>query len=108
MSTPASQRALENLRDLSTLEWYVIPFLAIVDRDLNDAIKGGVSADWHFLVLPTMPLSSSARSCFTLRAIRLKELFNITARFKLCHLSLDQKESRTRNTWIPVGSKGML
>lgn len=30
MPTPASQRALEGLRDLSTLEWYVIPLLAIV------------------------------------------------------------------------------
>ena len=28
--TPASQRALEGLRDLSTVEWYVIPLLAIV------------------------------------------------------------------------------
>ena len=25
MPTPASQRALEGIRDLSTLEWYVIP-----------------------------------------------------------------------------------
>ena len=30
MPTPASQRALEGLRDLSTLEWYVIPLLSIV------------------------------------------------------------------------------
>lgn len=28
--TPASQQALEGLRDLSTLKWYVIPLLAIV------------------------------------------------------------------------------
>ena len=28
--TPASEKALEGLRDLSTLEWYVIPLLAIV------------------------------------------------------------------------------
>ena len=28
--TPASQSALEGLRDLSTIEWYVIPLLAIV------------------------------------------------------------------------------
>ncbi|MBW2285737.1 MAG: hypothetical protein JRF65_14220, partial [Deltaproteobacteria bacterium] len=28
--TPASQQALVNLRDLSTLQWYVIPLLAIV------------------------------------------------------------------------------
>ncbi|HMA85941.1 MAG TPA: hypothetical protein VKN73_09575, partial [Desulfosalsimonadaceae bacterium] len=28
--TPASQRALDGLRDLSTIEWYVIPLLAIV------------------------------------------------------------------------------
>ena len=30
MPTPESQRALEGLRDLSTLEWYVIPILALV------------------------------------------------------------------------------
>jgi len=30
MPTPASQAALEGLRDLSTLQWYVIPLLAIV------------------------------------------------------------------------------
>ncbi len=30
MPTPASVKALENLRDLSTLQWYVIPLLAIV------------------------------------------------------------------------------
>ncbi len=28
--TEASRRALTGLRDLSTLEWYVIPLLAIV------------------------------------------------------------------------------
>lgn len=30
MPTPASELALQNLRDLSTLQWYVIPLLAIV------------------------------------------------------------------------------
>jgi len=30
MPTEASQRALDGLRDFSTLEWYVIPFLAIL------------------------------------------------------------------------------
>jgi hypothetical protein len=30
MPTQASQQALEGLRDLSTLEWYVIPLLAVV------------------------------------------------------------------------------
>ena len=30
MSTEASLQALEGLRDLSTLKWYVIPLLAIV------------------------------------------------------------------------------
>ena len=28
--TEASKRALEGLRDLSTLQWYVIPLLALV------------------------------------------------------------------------------
>lgn len=81
--------------------------LAIVDRDLHDAITGDISADWR-LVLPTMLLSSSARSCFTLKAIRLNGLYSITAPFKPCRLFLDQKESKTRSTWKPVGSKGML
>ena len=30
MPAPASQIALEGLRDLTTLKWYVIPLLAIV------------------------------------------------------------------------------
>ncbi len=30
MVTPASQMALKGLRDLSTLQWYVIPLLALV------------------------------------------------------------------------------
>ena len=30
MPTEASQRALDGLRDLSTIQWYVIPLLAIV------------------------------------------------------------------------------
>jgi hypothetical protein len=30
MPTPASQLALQGLRDLTTLKWYVIPLLAIV------------------------------------------------------------------------------
>jgi hypothetical protein len=39
MTTPASQRALEGLRDLSTLEWYVIPLLAIVFYIYTSEIK---------------------------------------------------------------------
>ncbi len=30
MPTPASQMALDGLRDLTTLKWYVIPLLAII------------------------------------------------------------------------------
>jgi len=30
MSTPASQLALQGLRDVTTLKWYVVPLLAIV------------------------------------------------------------------------------
>jgi len=30
MPTPASQLALQGLRDLTTLKWYVIPLLAII------------------------------------------------------------------------------
>jgi hypothetical protein len=39
MPTAASQRALEGLRDLSTLEWYVIPLLAIVFYIYTSEIK---------------------------------------------------------------------
>jgi len=37
--TPASQMALEGLRDLSTLKWYVIPLLAIVFYIYTSEIK---------------------------------------------------------------------
>lgn len=33
--TPASEQALKGLRDPTTLEWYVIPLLAIVFYNLN-------------------------------------------------------------------------
>ena len=47
MATPASQRALEGLRDLSTLEWYVIPLLAIVFYIYTCEIKKArVSGNW--------------------------------------------------------------
>lgn len=39
MPTPASQMALEGLRDLSTLKWYVIPLLAIVFYIYTNEIK---------------------------------------------------------------------
>jgi len=46
--TEASIRALDGLRDLTTLEWYVIPLLAVVFyvyvREINVARKGG---DWN-------------------------------------------------------------
>ena len=45
MPTEASRRALEGLRDLSTLEWYVIPLLALVfyiyATELSKARKTG-------------------------------------------------------------------
>jgi hypothetical protein len=45
MPTQASQQALEGLRDLSTLEWYVIPLLALVfyiyARELKKARNTG-------------------------------------------------------------------
>jgi hypothetical protein len=45
MPTPASQLALQGLRDLSTLKWYVIPLLAIVfyiyTLEINKAKKTG-------------------------------------------------------------------
>ena len=39
MPTPASELALDGLRDLSTLEWYVIPLLAIVFYIYTSEIK---------------------------------------------------------------------
>jgi hypothetical protein len=39
MPTPASQMALEGLRDLSTLKWYVIPLLAIIFYIYTNEIK---------------------------------------------------------------------
>jgi len=46
--TPASRQALEGLRDLSTLKWYVIPLLAytfyIYTLELKKARSGG---DWN-------------------------------------------------------------
>jgi len=39
MPTPASVQALENIRDLSTLQWYVIPLLAIVFYIYTSEIK---------------------------------------------------------------------
>lgn len=43
MPTPASQMALENLRDLSTLKWYVIPLLSIVFYIYTNEIKKWIS-----------------------------------------------------------------
>jgi len=37
--TPASLAALEGLRDLTTLKWYVIPLLAIVFYIYTSEIK---------------------------------------------------------------------
>ncbi len=46
--TEASERALEGLRDLSTVQWYVIPLLAIVfyiyNKEIAKARRGG---DWN-------------------------------------------------------------
>lgn len=47
MPTPASQMALKNLRDLSTLEWYVIPLLALVFYVYTNEIqKARSSGNW--------------------------------------------------------------
>ena len=47
MPTAASQRALEGLRDLSTLEWYVIPLLGIVFYIYTAEIKKArTSGNW--------------------------------------------------------------
>ncbi len=46
--TPASQQALDGLRDLSTLEWYVIPLLAIVFYIYTTEIrKARQSGNWN-------------------------------------------------------------
>ena len=51
MPTEASQRALEGLRDLSTLQWYVIPLLAIVFYIYTVEIKKArISGDWAAVI----------------------------------------------------------
>lgn len=48
MPTPASQAALDGLRDLSTLQWYVIPLLAIVFYIYTAEIKKArQSGNWN-------------------------------------------------------------
>ena len=48
MPTPASQSALNGLRDLSTLQWYVIPLLAIVFYIYTTEIKKARSSgNWE-------------------------------------------------------------
>jgi hypothetical protein len=47
MPTPASQAALQDLRDLSTLEWYVIPMLAFLFYIYTHEIKKArASGNW--------------------------------------------------------------
>jgi hypothetical protein len=47
MITPASQMALKGLRDLSTLQWYVIPFLALVFYVYtNEMKKAKATGNW--------------------------------------------------------------
>ena len=46
--TPASEMALQNLRDLTTLKWYVIPLLAIVFYIYTSEIKKArKSGNWN-------------------------------------------------------------
>lgn len=46
--TPASQQALEGMRDLSTLQWYVIPMLAYTFYIyVKEAQRGLTSGDWN-------------------------------------------------------------
>lgn len=47
MPTPASQMALKGLRDLSTLQWYVIPLLALVFYVYTNEMKNAkASGNW--------------------------------------------------------------
>jgi hypothetical protein len=47
MITPASQMALKGLRDLSTLQWYVIPLLALVFYVYtNEMKKARATGNW--------------------------------------------------------------
>lgn len=48
MATPATERALEGLRELGSLEWYVIPLLAIVFYIYSSEMKKARSTgDWN-------------------------------------------------------------
>lgn len=51
MPTAASQRALDGLRDLSTLQWYVIPMLAVVFYIYTAEIKKArASGNWDAII----------------------------------------------------------
>ncbi|MBI5897323.1 MAG: hypothetical protein HZB24_15400 [Desulfobacterales bacterium] len=51
MPTAASQRALDGLRDLSTLQWYVIPMLAVVFYIYTSEIKKArASGNWDAII----------------------------------------------------------
>jgi hypothetical protein len=51
MPTAASQRALEGLRDLSTLQWYIIPMLAVVFYIYTAEIKKArTTGNWDAII----------------------------------------------------------
>jgi hypothetical protein len=95
------------LRDYRSSAEEIGNLLAIVERDLKDAAEGVISADWRFGIAYNA-VSSSVPFFFTLKVIRPKEPYSITAPFRHSHLSLGQKEKKIRTIWMPVDPKGIL
>ena len=60
--TEASKRALEGLRDLSTVQWYVIPLLAVVFYiyvvEIKKARKSG---NWDAVFAAALPSHKTGR-----------------------------------------------
>ena len=72
MPTPASQLALQGLRDLTTLKWYVIPLLAIIFYIYTFEIrKAKKSGNWDAIYagLTLFGMRSDRNKIITIAAI---------------------------------------
>jgi len=70
MPTPASQLALQGLRDLTTLKWYVIPLLAIIFYIYTFEIrKAKKSGNWDAIYAIVIGMRSDRNKIITIAAI---------------------------------------
>jgi len=70
MPTPASQLALQGLRDLTTLKWYVIPLLAIIFYIYTFEIrKAKKSGNWDAIYAIVIGMRSDKSKIITIAAI---------------------------------------